>query len=377
MKKFLFLSFLLIATGLFAQNPTIVRGIGGVTNSNGRTTGTVQLDFNPGIINPTTRTLVGNWTVGTSLTVPILIVQTETNSVIGSTNFLFLGHANANGFSLTNALSLLGNGSGIISNFNSLSILGDFNLQNSLTNVNIGPGAGAGNLFSYSVSVGPGAGQLAANNSQSTYLGYQAGANATNSSLGVFVGYLAGRDAMLAIRSVFIGNNVARYATNSGSAVFIGNGAGNGASGAANSVFIGRDAGSDAYAATSSIFIGRSCGANLNRSSTLQIEGLVVYGTNTTGTGLIYGEFDTRTLTFNATNRTDFAGIVNMMGKGITNASTFIVVTNYVTVLRTANNIGGAWGVQEIVEGTKTNWAVVQYDGANWYTNSKFTSTLP
>ncbi len=218
-----------------------------------------------------------------------------------------------------------------------LTVTGDVRVGRATGKTVVGMGAEAG--LNYVTAIGYNAGKYATNASEATFIGASAGSAATNAGSSVFVGYGAGADAVVGDASEFIGYLAGGNATN-----------------AEGSAFIGYAAGQKAIGAMRSVFIGNWCGQMLNRPDSLMIETAPIYGTNATGTGLIYGEFDTRTLVLNATNH--------------------VAVPHGTKVLLNTVIAKGTWAMAQKTDGTSTNIWWMQYDGANWVTNSKTTSTF-
>lgn len=175
---------------------------------------------------------------------------------------------------------------------------------NSLTSDNTFLGAYSGNkngTGSKSVCIGKDAGRYNTSSSQNTIVGYQAGYNESETAgiygaFNTFMGAGAAHNISSNIkRNVIIGYNSGTEANNDEN-VFIGAQAGEIETGADN-VYIGAYAGCNNAGGSNNVFIGKSAGVFENSvSNKLYIESR---GTSA-GAALIYGDFYTNELRFNA-----------------------------------------------------------------------------
>lgn len=187
--------------------------------------------------------------------------------------------------------------------------------------VRIGRHAGYAAIGDQGVCLGHAAGQYAYDSASSVIVGYLSGRN-QNQITGfhafdsVIIGHEAATDSVSAQTGVFLGSQCGKAATNAVGAVMAGYGAGTNATNAGYSVIIGYNAGNGSTNAVNSVLLGNRAGYSLSRNNSLVIESNATYS-DAGNTGLIYGEFDTRLLTFNAstTNLAPLtAGIVNIGG---------------------------------------------------------------
>lgn len=168
-----------------------------------------------------------------------------------------------------------------------------------------GYGATAGN----SNFLGNGAGYGASGSDGSHFFGASAGRGATGANNSNFIGTNAGKDATGASNSTFLGASAGLSGAFSNHSIFIGNAAGSNATSSSNSIFLGQNAGLSTTNADNSIFLGKNAG--VDRADTLYIDTQSTNrANNTSGTPLIYGEFDNKLLRVNGTLfATGFGGI--------------------------------------------------------------------
>lgn len=192
----------------------------------------------------------------------------------------------------------------------------------------------------------------AANHSPNqTRFGARAGAWATNAQYAVAIGQDALSGATNAGSTVAIGTSAGTDAIGGDASVFIGDASGSAATNAEASIFIGYTAGQKAQSANHSIFIGPWCGQLCDRAYSLGIETAINDATNVAATAatsmLIYGEFDNRKISLNATNGVRIAGTVDLSGKQITNAAPGTASDHLATVGQAnaaTNSIRLVWG---------------------------------
>ena len=184
-----------------------------------------------------------------------------------------------------------------------------------LSGVAIGRHAGYAAEGQQSVFIGHAAGQYAGHGggdaSSAVMLGYLAGRNATQHAphhayLSLVIGSQAAHNSHSIQTATIMGAWAGCDAISATGSVIIGFAAGYGSTNATGAVLLGQYAGRSATAAQNCVYIGNQAGYSLSRNHSLVIEGNPTYGQAGT-TGLIYGEFDTRTIKFGAT-RMGFLG---------------------------------------------------------------------
>jgi len=309
-----------------------------------------------------------------TLTAKLAVFETTTNMFLSVTNLTLQGTANANGFTFTNmvaatessspvvlaqmlatnsaSIALLTNGAvtlnsslvvnGGVTALNSVNVTGRLIIAENVNDLVIGSGA-VTNMW-------PGSHQITIGNNtiggyESIMIGYLAGnqtvpyrslsiGNVTGAAQdATFLGNGAGGNTLGGpSASVMIGKDAGNFSTHAIESVIVGSSAGLRSVNSSNSVFIGTGSGLAATNADHSVYIGDRCGYWLNKANVLQIETILEYATNVTGTGLIYGEFDTRILIFNATNHVKVTGDLivsnNLTSSGLA-IKTAITTTNY------------------------------------------------
>lgn len=139
---------------------------------------------------------------------------------------------------------------------------------------------------------------------QGVYLGHAAGQYAYDSGSGVIIGYQAARNAGQSasfhfFNGVAVGSEAfgATVAAQTGTAV--GSNAGKNCTAAIGATIIGYKAGESATNCGGSVYVGNQAAQSFSRNNTLVIESDATLAPPAIG-GLIYGEFDTRMLRFNA-----------------------------------------------------------------------------
>jgi hypothetical protein len=158
----------------------------------------------------------------------------------------------------------------------------------------IGANAGYSNTTGYANSfLGNQAGYLNTTGNNNTFLGYQSGRSNTNGIYNTFIGAGAGYNNTTGVGNTFIGGGAGLYNTAGSSNILLGEYSGYyKITGNAN-IFIGTNAGHENDDGSGNIFLGFYAGYNETGSNKLYIDN------SSTGTPLIYGEFDNRIMTIN------------------------------------------------------------------------------
>jgi hypothetical protein len=149
------------------------------------------------------------------------------------------------------------------------------NLTTGQYNQFMGYSAGYASTGSYNIFLGPFAG-YSSTSSQNIFAGYNSGRLNTSGSGGVFLGYHSGYSNTSGSSNVFIGQDAGRMNLTGTQNVYLGNAAGRDATGSYN------------------VFIGTTAGYSETGSNKL------IISNTTIGSPLVYGDFSTKLLTFNA-----------------------------------------------------------------------------
>jgi hypothetical protein len=176
----------------------------------------------------------------------------------------------------------------------------------STSSVRIGRHAGYASIGPQQVCVGHAAGQYAYSSNNSVIIGYLAARNPSMTALhytfsSVIIGHETALNGVNNQTATIIGAQAGRAATNSVGSTIIGYAAGQNATNSAASVMLGNYAGWNSTNAVNSVLIGNRAGYSLSRSHSLVIESNPSFSDAGTS-GLLYGEFDSRLLRFNATS---------------------------------------------------------------------------
>jgi hypothetical protein len=170
---------------------------------------------------------------------------------------------------------------------------GFFNNSGS-SNIYIGNNAGNNlNNGLYNICIGDSAGYNCTYGICNVFIGPVSGFN-NSGSANTFIGSEAGRFNTIGGYNTFLGNRAGWQNTAGSYNTFLGDGSGNNHSTGNNNVFVGFYSGNGNISGSGNIFIGFDAGYNETGSDKLYIEN------SSTSTPLIYGDFNTDILVFNA-----------------------------------------------------------------------------
>ncbi|ALO14313.1 hypothetical protein L21SP5_00641 [Salinivirga cyanobacteriivorans] len=161
-------------------------------------------------------------------------------------------------------------------------------------NVFIGTDAGASNTEGYlNTFIGNVAGTSNIDGYANTIVGNYAGYSNESGNLNVFIGQSAGNNNRSGSRNVCVGRRTG-YSNKTGETnTYIGDEAAYFDTSAVNNTFLGASAGRNIQSGSNNVFLGYQAGMNENGSNKLYIS-------NSETNNLIYGEFDTKQLKFDA-----------------------------------------------------------------------------
>jgi uncharacterized protein (TIGR02145 family) len=166
---------------------------------------------------------------------------------------------------------------------------------NSFNNVVIGKLAGYNDTASnYNVYIGTFSGQKTTRGTNNTYIGFASGRESDTAISNTFVGSWSGRFNTSGSINTFIGRRAGNFNTTGSENTFLGQGAGYSNVTGSYNTYAGRFSGNNNQFGNSNVFIGYLAGTNDNSSNRL------VISTSDTVPPLVYGEFDTPMLRFNA-----------------------------------------------------------------------------
>jgi len=161
-------------------------------------------------------------------------------------------------------------------------------------NVFIGTDAGASNTEGYlNTFIGNVAGASNIDGYANTIVGNYAGYSNESGNLNVFIGQSAGNQNISGNKNVCVGRRTGYYNKTGEMNTYIGDEAAYYDTSAVNNVFVGASAGRNIQGGSNNVFLGYQAGINETESNKLYIS-------NSETNNLIYGEFDTKQLKFDA-----------------------------------------------------------------------------
>ncbi len=166
-------------------------------------------------------------------------------------------------------------------------------------NVFLGNTAGNGNLTGYyNVYIGSDAGKVATNANYNAFIGYQAGLSTTTGGFNAMVGYEAGAANTTGVNNSYLGYSAGLTSTGTHN-TYIGAESGYNSGAGDHNVYLGTSTGREATG-DYNVFIGYGAGFSKAGSNKLCIANSFSWVDDYSTRSLIYGEFDTKKLRFNA-----------------------------------------------------------------------------
>ena len=178
----------------------------------------------------------------------------------------------------------------------------------------IGSQSGSSNTTGTSnIFIGTLSGSNSSSGKENIFIGVGSGLTSQNGNNNVFIGYLSGYNNTDGYRNVYVGTNSGQFGTGAIQNSFLGNYSGYSNITGINNTFLGNECGSSNTIGNSNVYIGNSAGSNNqtgnynvfigNQAGKFELESNKLYienSSNDLSSALIYGDFHSNELRFNA-----------------------------------------------------------------------------